>query len=87
MSGIFSKPKMPDTSAANKMQEENMKKQDEINKKQEERLDAQEKDAQSKLAGAARARRRGRGGYRLLLSSARANAQTGIKDSADKLGG
>ena len=85
MGGIFSRPKAPDTSAADKLQKENMEKQQEINEKQEKRLDQQEKDQQSRIAARLRARRTG--GRRMLLSSARTNAATGIKGSSNYLGG
>lgn len=88
MGSIFSKPKMPDTSAAMKKQTEAMEKQTEILDKQEQRLDAQEAAASRTAASSARARRKGRGAYRLLLSPARANAAKGITDkgAGTKLG-
>ena len=87
MGGIFSKPRIPDTSEAMKKQTEAMEKQSAILDKQEERLAAQERSAQRTAQASARARRRGRGGYRLLLSPARANAATGIsKGSGTTLG-
>jgi hypothetical protein len=80
MGSIFSKPKMPDTSAAMKKQTEAMEKQTEILDKQEQRLDAQEAAAARTASASARSRRRGRSAYRLLLSPARANAAKGITD-------
>ena len=80
MGSIFSKPKMPDTSAAMKRQTEAMDRQTEILDKQEKRLDAQEASAARTASASARARRRGRSAYRLLLSPARANAAKGITD-------
>ncbi len=84
MGGIFSKPKMPDTSAAMKKQAEAMDRQSDILDKQEERLDQQEAAAARTAAASARARRRGRSAYRLLLSPARANAAKGITDMRSK---
>jgi len=84
---IFGKPKMPDTSAQDKAQVEAMQKQTEILNKQEARLEEEEKTAKSRMAARSTSRRKGRGGYRLLLSSSRANAQTGIKGSGSTLGG
>ena len=84
---IFGKPKMPDTSAQDKAQVEAMQKQTEILDKQEARLEEEEKTAKSRMAARSNARRKSRGGYRLLLSSNRANAQTGIKGSGSTLGG
>ena len=88
MGGIFSKPKIPDTSKQMAAQTEAMEKQSAILDKQEERLDAQEKSAQRTAQASARARRRGRGGYRLLLSAARGgSAAQGIqKGSGTTLG-
>jgi len=84
MGGIFSKPKMPDTSAAMKAQTSAMERQAELLEKQEARLEAEEGSARRTAAASARARRRG--GYRLLLSPTRTNAQVGIKGSGEKLG-
>ena len=87
MGGIISKPKMPDTSAAQKAQAEAMEKQTEMLNQQEARLEAQEQSAQRTAAASARSRRRGRGAYRLLLSSMRGGAAaTGIKGSGTTLG-
>lgn len=71
MGGIFSKPKIPDTRPQMEAQQKAIDKQTEILEKQEMRLEGQEKAAQRQAASSARARRRGRGGYRLLLSAAR----------------
>ncbi len=88
MAGGLSRPKMPDTSAAEKAQSEALEKQTEMLNQQEARLDAQEKSAQATAAASARSRRRGRGAFRLLLSSARGgSAATGIKGSGTTLGG
>ena len=84
---IFGKPKMPDTSAQDKAQADAMRKQTEILDKQEARLEEEEKTAKSRMAARASSRRKSRGGYRLLLSSDRDNAQTGIKGSGSTLGG
>jgi type IV secretory pathway VirB10-like protein len=84
---IFGKPKMPDTSAQDAAQVEAMNKQTEILDKQEARLEEEEKTAKSRMAARSASRRKSRGGYRLLLSSNRANAQTGIKGSGSTLGG
>ena len=87
MGGIFSKPKIPDTSAQMKAQADAMAKQSALLDKQEARLDAQEMSAQRRAQASSAARRRGRGGTRLLLSSARGNAATGIaKGSGTTLG-
>ena len=87
MGGIFSKPKIPDTSKQMKAQADAMEKQSALLDKQEARLDAQEMSAQRRAQASSMARRRGRGGYRLLLSSARGNAATGIaKGSGTTLG-
>ena len=80
MGGIFSKPRMPDTSAAMQRQTEAMERQTELLDKQEARLDQQEAAASRTAAASAWARRRGRSAYRLLLSPARANAAKGISD-------
>lgn len=84
---IFGKPKMPDTSAQDKAQADAMRKQTEILDKQEARLEEEEKTAKSRMAARSSSRRKSRGGYRLLLSSDRDNAQTGIKGSGSTLGG
>ena len=86
MGAIFSKPKMPDTSKAMAQQTEAMEKQSALLEKQEARLEEQEKTATRQASASARARRRGRSSYRLLLSPARANAATGIKGSGTTLG-
>ena len=64
MGGIFSKPKIPDTSAAMKAQAEAMEKQSAILDKQEERLEAQEKSAQ-RTAQASSARVKAQRSWRL----------------------
>jgi len=88
MSGMFSRPSVPDTSAIQKAQLEAMKKQSELLDKQEARVDAEEKQALSQASARARARRMGRGGYRLLLSPMRgAAAAQGIKGTEATLGG
>ena len=84
---IFGVPKMPDTSAQDAAQAEAMRKQTEILDKQEARLEEQEKTAKSRMAARSTSRRKSRGGYRLLLSSNRSNAQTGVKGSGSNLGG
>ena len=84
---IFGKPKMPDTSAQDAAQVEAMRKQTEILDKQEARLEEEERSAKSNMAARSASRRKGRGGYRLLLSNNRSNAQTGIKGSGSTLGG
>jgi len=87
MSGILSKPKMPDTSRQMKMQADAMEKQSAVLDKQEARVEEQEKTAQRQMAARSRARRRGRGAYRLLLSPERGSeAAQGIKGSATNLG-
>lgn len=86
ISRIFGSPKMPDTSKAMAAQTQAMEKQSALLEKQEARLEEQEKTAQRQASGAARARRRGRGSYRLLLSPSRSNAATGIKGSGTTLG-
>ena len=84
---IFGKPKMPDTSAQNAAQVKAIERQTEILDKQEARLEEEEKTAKSRMAARSASRRKSRGGYRLLLSSNRDNAQTGIKGSGSTLGG
>lgn len=84
---IFGGPKVPDNSAANKSQTEAMQKQADILAKQEARLEEEERTAKSRVAARSKSRRNQRGGYRLLLSSDRENAQTGIKGAGSMLGG
>ena len=87
MSGILSKPKMADNSRLVQMQSDAMKKQSEVLDKQEARIEEQEKTAQRQMASRSRARRRGRGAYRLLLSPERgSDAAQGIKGSETNLG-
>ena len=84
---IFGMPKSPVAPVQDKAQVEAMQKQTEILDKQEKRLEEEEKTAKSRMAARSASRRKGRGGYRLLLSSSRSNAQTGIKGSGSTLGG
>lgn len=84
---IFGMPNSPVAPVQDNAQVEAMQKQTEILDKQEARLEEEEKNAKSRMAARSNSRRKSRGGYRLLLSSSRANAQTGIKGSGSKLGG
>jgi hypothetical protein len=65
MGGLFSKPKMPDTS-----------KQEAVMAAQEERIQQQERDKTQQLM--ARRRAVGRGGMAALLSPERTNAEQGL---------
>tara|TARA_R110000782_G_scaffold24057_1_gene62390 strand:- start:5 stop:259 length:255 start_codon:yes stop_codon:yes gene_type:complete len=76
MGGIFGKtpkPPAPDPAIA-----ESQKRQEDILKKQEIRTSEKEKSANDKIQARKRAMRKG--GQRILLSSTRENAQTGIDD-------
>jgi len=84
---VFGTLKLPDTSAADKAQTDALKRQTEILDKQEARLDQEEKAAKTRMAAKSASRRKARGGYRMLLSSDRSNAQMGIKGSGSNLGG
>lgn len=68
MGGLFSSPKMPDTS-----------KQEEIMRKQQERLDQQEREKMTQLQS--RRRAIGRGGMAALLSPERSNAEQGLQST------
>ena len=85
MSFLFRAPKMPDMSKSIEMQTQAMEQQTAILEKQEEQQMAQEQSAMKKAQATAQARRRGP--YRLLLSTRRPDAQTGIKGSSGTLGG
>lgn len=85
MSFLFKAPKMPDMSKSIAMQTQAMEQQTALLEKQEEQLLSQEQSAMKKAQATAKARRRGP--YRLLLSSTRPDAQTGIKGSSGILGG
>jgi hypothetical protein len=88
MGAIFSKPKMPDTSAIQQAQLKAMEKQSELLDKQEARIDAQEEQALKQASARARSRRMARGGFRMLLSPLRGGeAAQGITGSDTKLGG
>jgi len=88
MGAIFSKPKMPDTSAIQQAQLKAMEKQSELLDKQEARIDAQEEEALKQASARARSRRMARGGFRMLLSPLRGGeAAQGITGSDTKLGG
>lgn len=88
MGAIFSKPKMPDTSAIQQAQLKAMQKQSELLDKQEARIDAQEEEALKQASARARSRRMARGGFRMLLSPLRGGeAAQGITGSDTKLGG
>ncbi len=88
MGAIFSKPKMPDTSAIQQAQLKAMQKQSELLDKQEARIDAQEEQALKQASARARSRRMARGGFRMLLSPLRGGeAAQGITGSDTKLGG
>ncbi len=82
MGGMFSTPRAPTNQFA--AQQKAMDRQAEILAKQEARLESEEMSARGRAASSARSRRRG--GYRLLLSPSRTNAQVGIKGSGDTLG-
>jgi len=88
MGAIFSKPKMPDTSALQQAQIKAMEKQSALLDKQEERIDQQEQEALKQASARARSRRMARGGYRMLLSPLRGGeAAQGISGTDTKLGG
>jgi len=85
MSFLFKAPKMPDMSKSIAAQTKAIEQQTAILEKQEEQLMSQEQAAMQKAQATAKARRRGP--YRLLLSTMRPDAQTGIKGSGEMLGG
>jgi hypothetical protein len=89
MGNMFKKPKVPDTTAQTErqiaiqergvaLQETAAKKQEEILAKQEERATAQEQEKSQQLTSRRRASRGGGAGMRALLSTERANPETGL---------
>jgi hypothetical protein len=68
MGGLFSSPKMPDTS-----------KQEALMKQQQERLDKQERERMEQLQ--ARRRARGGSGMAALLSPERSDAEQGLQST------
>ena len=75
MGGLFGTPKPP---APDPAIAKSQKRQEDILKKQEIRTAEKEKSGNEKIQARKRAMRKG--GQRILLSSARENAQTGIDD-------